>query len=66
MYLVDKDGNIVLDEKSGKPIELTGSEHVYNPSQVKKKKDLIKKGDAQELMSYMKELFKKPQFNRGK
>ena len=57
----------LIDEESGeKEAELTGDEtmFVFNPKQTSTFEKLVKGDDAAGLMKFMKQLLKKPQFNK--
>ena len=57
----------LIDEESGeKEAELTGNEtmFVFNPKQTSTFEKLVKGDDAKGLMKFMKQLLKKPQFNK--
>lgn len=57
----------LIDEESGqKEAELTGNEtmFVFNPKQTSTFEKLVRGDDAKGLMKFMKQLLKKPQFNK--
>lgn len=55
----------VIDEESGeKEAELTGGEFVFNPKQTSRIERLVAKDDAEALLTFMRRLLAKPQFNK--
>lgn len=63
----DTNKKALIDEESGeKEAELTGDEtmFVFNPKQTSTFEKLINGNDASGLMKFMKQLLKKPQFNK--
>ena len=63
----DTNKKALIDEESGqKEAELTGNEtmFVFNPKQTSTFEKLVKGDDAKGLMKFMKQLLKKPQFNK--
>ena len=63
----DTNKKALIDEESGeKEAELTGNEtmFVFNPKQTSTFEKLVRGDDAKGLMKFMKQLLKKPQFNK--
>lgn len=63
----DTNKKALVDEESGeKEAELTGNEtmFVFNPKQTSTFEKLVRGDDAKGLMKFMKQLLKKPQFNK--
>jgi hypothetical protein len=59
----DTNKKAIVDEESGqKEGEMTGGELIFNPEHVAKMESLIKEGDADELLAFMKDLLSQPQF----
>ena len=59
----DKNPKAIIDEDTGvKEGEVTGGELIFNPKQSNTMEELIEKGDADALLSYLKDLLSQPQF----
>jgi hypothetical protein len=59
----DKNPKAIIDEDTGvKEGEVTGGELIFNPKQSNTMEELIEKGDADTLLSYLKDLLSQPQF----
>lgn len=55
----------VIDEEDGtKEAELTGGEFVFNPKQTSSIESFVEKGDDKGLLKFMRNLLKKPQFQK--
>ena len=59
----DRNPKAIIDEDTGvKEGEVTGGELIFNPKQSNTMEELIEKGDADTLLSYLKDLLSQPQF----